>query len=98
MEMVFACLPVASTCLRHSEPEISESEITLLDACLRVRLLVARARRALIALLVFGGGSMNFKRMSATQFRVALNVLLVVSGFGLLVAAVGISGTPFHGQ
>lgn len=55
-------------------------------------------RYVIFAVLGAAAGFALFKRMSATQFRVALNVLLVVSGFGLLVAAVGISGTPFHGQ
>jgi len=55
-------------------------------------------RYVIFAVLGAAAGFALFKRMSAMQFRVALNILLVASGFGLLVAAVGISGTPFHGQ
>jgi uncharacterized membrane protein YfcA len=55
-------------------------------------------RYVIFAILGAAAGFALFKRMSATQFRVALNVLLVVSGFGLLVAAVGIPGTPLHAQ
>jgi uncharacterized membrane protein YfcA len=55
-------------------------------------------RYVIFAVLGAAAGFALFKRMSAMQFRVVLNVLLVVSGFGLLVAALGIPGTPFHGQ
>jgi uncharacterized membrane protein YfcA len=37
-----------------------------------------------------------FRRLSATQFRVALNVLLIVSGVGLFVAALMSGGNEWH--